>query len=241
MAFREGNRNTYKGFTLVEALISITIVITLLSFVTSFIWFTNDYTTRNMKKSELKDQMKLTLDRLEREIQQGSSILVSYTPPSSTGITDIITSNENTIAFTIPVYKKTTFEPAIKSSLDTTRNDVIFIEYTGNKTSGVKTGKILYSYIPAPALLTDTNYAPRKRILRQVISSVIVNSLDDKTYQPYSLFSYFNNVSDSATLTGNNIVTSTVVEVNVWGKLENPKYKVKENFKTRIKLRNYIK
>jgi len=235
--------NLRNGFTLVETLISSTIAISLLGVVTSFIWFTSNYTSKSMKRSELQDNVKLALDRVERQIQEWCSILPSYTPPNGTGITDTISSDENNIVFTVPVYKKITFEPAIMSSLDTNKNDVVFIEYKAS-TSKVEIGKLLFSYIPAPhsdIANHPENYAPRKQILRQVISSLIVNSLSDSSYQAYDLFSYFNNTSDTSSLTGSNLTTTTVVEINLWGKLDNPKYKLRDNFKTRIKLRNYIK
>ncbi|MFN4150506.1 MAG: type II secretion system protein J, partial [Candidatus Sericytochromatia bacterium] len=147
------------GFSLVEMMISVTLTIIVMTMITQFLMNFSKMSSVEGKRAELSAELRVLNLRLEKEIEQGASLLDSYLVTDTEYGAGTITSNANRIIFTRQVYNKTTYMPASSNPRDTTKNDVVIIDYTGNDgATSVQYGDVLYSLIPASATASDTNY-----------------------------------------------------------------------------------
>lgn len=200
------------GFSLVEMMISVSLTIIVMTMITQFLMNFSNMSSVEGKKSELSAELRVLNLRLEKEIEQGSSLLDSYVVTDTEYGSGTITSDSNRIIFTRQVYNKTTYMPASNNPRDTTKNDVVIIEYTGNNSAtSVKYGDVLYSLIPASATASDTTYTKSIKIIKRKLNSSIINSSTDDSYSPENIFTYYdysNNVQ-----TGTNIKSSSLVQI----------------------------
>jgi hypothetical protein len=88
-----------KGFSLVEALVSSTILLIMVSLLTRMLYNFNYTSTINMMKSEMDMDLRKTVERLEREISPAKNVL----PDQTVNGYHFVTSNAE-IAFQIPSY-----------------------------------------------------------------------------------------------------------------------------------------
>lgn len=249
-----------KGFSLVEVLIAVSLTIVVMTMISQFILNFSNKSNIQMAKSDLAEELRTLNKRIEKELEQSSSILDSYTPPSGVLYTPKTTiySNENTLIFSRPVFHKTNYMPASQpfNPRDTTKNDVIIIEYTKNKgENNVQVGEILFSLIPATNV--DNNYNKSPAITKQKLSKIIVNSSDDNIYSPEKKlvpFTYYNYssetkltpttlqiVSGNTSIIPGNVMSASLVEVNLFARKEIGNIKVRENLSSKIYLRNFLK
>lgn len=256
------------GLSLVEILISSVIFLIMMGMITNFLFGFTRYSNNLTQKNNLNSQLRTANLRLESEIDQCSAVLFSYTPPAAYG-GPIIYTNENRLILTRKVVHKVTSMPdqpnpkpnGYDPKTNTNYNDVIIIDYTGNGTTAipattVKTGKILYSRIPAPSVTNSNTYYTSKRIIKQGIISGIVNSASDTIYTTWAPsspepstaaalhpFRFYNYKSGelfpaSGVLGSADAPNVSLIEVTLFGRKEEGIYKPRQNTDSKITLRN---
>lgn len=236
--------NKLKAFSIIELMISITLSIVVIITVTQFLINFTKISNVETKKADLLEELRVLSVRLEKEIEQGSSLLYTYKPPVEYDPSqNPITSDENRIIFTRQVYNKNTHMPASLNPSDTNKNDVIIIEYTGNDNSNsVKYGKLLYSKIPAPFTINNINYKPSQMIIKRSLNSSIINSSSDNSYtletkiKPFTYYDSTNTVQ-----IGSNVKNTSLVKIALFARKEEGKQKIRTTFDYKVYLRNFIR
>lgn len=253
------NSEKYKfsrGFSLLEILISLTVMSFFTIAITQFMFAVNDSTSRNIVKSQLLSELRNLTKSLEEEILPAVSVLQSH-DFNGDGTIDPVseTSGKNVLIFTVPVknaagsqlYGSDTDGDGIAELItDTVRimkvNDGTAITARGN---GLKYSRL--------KITVDANPQSRRKSKSQQINiqnmpmySYLIphdttnyeyNFPDNLNIGAVPLFEYYNSSNSSL---NSSYDTASGIKVNLWSEREYKKQILTANKSLDIKFRNFI-
>lgn len=122
-----------KGFSLIEVLISMAITFSLLGATTSFMYYFNRTSNRNVIKNDMHEELRVLTTRVEKEMLPANKILYTSTFTDSGGTT--ITTGKDAVILEAPVINPQGFYVTDSNGVPVMDTAVIYTTNDGEKLS----------------------------------------------------------------------------------------------------------
>jgi prepilin-type N-terminal cleavage/methylation domain-containing protein len=236
----KSNATTQKGFTLLEVLISSTILLATIAMLTNQLFSFNRTASETQVRQSLEEQLRLNLKRIEQEVLPGARILEAH-PDDATLVT-----NKNRLILQIPAFNN---EGMITHVDGNARPDLLILSKetdTGIDPLGRRTGK------PQPDCLRLTLEAysggSRKNITNQIIARNLMPSDNNGDYifpttvnssEVTGMFRYFTASGIEETDPENYPTNAALVRIVLWAEEETGQKTITTRKETEVRLRNF--
>lgn len=143
-------RRASKGFTLMEVLIASGLLLMLMGLTMNAVHGFNRSGNQLLEQAGLEEQLRSTLNRVEKEMLEASRVL-----PTATINGTLYTSGPNTLVLSVPIYSPEGFiivddagTPAADTLLFRSQNDPASTRVQLNRPAPVSTDRLLFSLVP---------------------------------------------------------------------------------------------
>ncbi len=229
-----------QGFTLMEVLISSTILMATIAMLTNQLFSFNRTASETQVRQSLEEQLRLNLKRIEQEVLPGARILEAH-PDDATLVT-----NKNRLILQIPAFNG---EGMITHVDGNARPDLLILSKetdTGVEPLARRTGK------PQPECLRLTLEAysggTRKNISSQIIARNLMPADNNGNYifpssvnssESTGIFRYFTISGIEETDPASYATNAALVRVVLWAEEETGQKTITTRKETEVRLRNF--